>query len=87
MCRSGQGILVPLAGKVGEGIHETGLPLFLDGLSLDPVCSALPGARCTEEDLTGLGSLDTWLPYHWETGNVLDLLEIHTTTSRTQVSP
>lgn len=48
---------------------------FLEGSSIDHVCSVAAVLRSSEVDWTSFSSLDTWFSYSWEAGKVLDLAE------------
>lgn len=54
----------------------------MEGSLVDLVSSNVAVARSAEVHWTGLSSLDTWLPNHWETGVTFDFPEGHTTVWR-----
>lgn len=55
-----------LAPEVGEIVDEIGLSWLLEGSSFGPFCLAVAMGIFAEVDWTGLGLLDTWFPYCWE---------------------
>lgn len=80
-CRNGKGILVPLGSKVGEHVNEIRMCWFLEGSSVDPAGLVVAATTSAEVSWKVLGSLDTWFLYHWETGEVFDLSNGHSTVS------
>lgn len=69
----GSGSIFP---KLCECLDDIGLFRFFGGSSFGPVCSVAAVTRSAEFDWRGLGSLETWLPYDWVTGDVFYLSEI-----------
>lgn len=82
MYRKGLGVLVTLFPKIGEGVYEVGLSWFLKGSYFDPVRSFVAVARCAQVHWTGISSLNMRFPYCYETEEVFDLQESHTTVWR-----
>lgn len=76
-----QGVLVPVVLKVCKPIDEFGLSWFLEGSPFHLTCSVLGIGRSAVVDCTDRSSLDTWFLYHWETGEIFELPEAHTTVS------
>lgn len=68
--------------KASECVDEIALSWFLEGSSFDPVCSDVAVAISSEVDWTGLRLLDSWFPYFWEAGKVLDFPGGHKMVSR-----
>lgn len=58
------------ADEVPERVDKIGLSWFLEKSSFDPVRHAFAVTRSVEMDGTGFGSLDTWFPYCWKTGEL-----------------